>query len=55
MLGLLAVFSLLNVATDSIYQYERVSMFHKVKKGHRIAAGVICFVFAINAVHHHKK
>ena len=51
LLSLLAALSLVNVATDSIYKYESVAMFHKVKRGHRVAAGIICTVTAI--YYHH--
>ena len=49
-LGLLAAFSLVNVATDSFYKYETID-FPRVKRGHRIAAGIICSVFAIYTTH----
>ena len=48
LLSLLAAFSLVNIATDSIYKYESVALFHKVKRGHRVAAGIICTVTAMH-------
>ena len=39
-----AGFSLLNIVTDAMYVYYEVPLFHKVKKGHRIAAFVIWIV-----------
>ena len=47
LLGLLAAFSLVNVATDSVYKYESVALFHRVKRGHRVAAGIICTLTAM--------
>ena len=42
-----ACFSILNIVTDSVYRYEGSPIFTKVKKGHQIAAGVICVVSII--------
>ena len=41
LMRLLVVFSVVNVATDSVYSYERATIFRKVKRGHRIAAFVV--------------
>ena len=53
LLGLLAAFSLVNVATDSVYKYEAVALFRRVKRGHRVAAGIICTVSALYFFHYH--
>jgi len=38
------LFSILNIVTDAVYVYDEVPLFSKVKKGHQIAAIVICSV-----------
>ena len=53
LLGLLAAFSLVNAATDSVYKYESVALFHRVKRGHRVAAGIICTVSALYFFYYH--
>mmetsp|Transcript_12525 Transcript_12525/g.30248 ORF Transcript_12525/g.30248 Transcript_12525/m.30248 type:complete len:136 (+) Transcript_12525:2241-2648(+) len=39
-----AGFSILNIVTDAVYVYDEVPLFSKVKKGHQIAAIVLCTV-----------
>ena len=38
LVALFFIFSIVNVITDSLYRYERASIFQKIRKGHRIAA-----------------
>ena len=44
LLACFAGFSILNIVTDAVYIYDEVPLFSKVKKGHQIAAVVICSV-----------
>mmetsp|Transcript_9069 Transcript_9069/g.14534 ORF Transcript_9069/g.14534 Transcript_9069/m.14534 type:complete len:134 (+) Transcript_9069:92-493(+) len=50
LLSVFAVISLLNVLTDCLYRYDGASIFPKVRKGHQIAAVVICSISVVYAI-----
>ena len=50
LLGLFAAFSIVNVITDATYRYDGAAIFHKVVKGHQIAAIIICTITIIYAI-----